>query len=113
MAMVNTAAEDTDTIVTNPWFLYVLQCSDNTLYTGITNDFSKRLARHNTGKGAKYTRARLPVSMEVCVAVGDRSQASKLEYRFKQLSRSQKLAQIDCKLDEFLRQQSDTVNQKN
>ena len=95
------------------WFLYVLRCADDTLYTGISNNPDKRLARHNTGKGAKYTRTRLPVRMEVCVPAGNRSQASKLEYRFKQLSRSQKLVQIDCKLVDFLQKQTDDVNQKN
>ncbi len=47
-----------------PWVVYILQCKDGTLYTGITNDLDSRLAKHNKGTGAKYTRSRLPV---VCV----------------------------------------------
>ncbi len=92
------------------WFLYVLCCADGTLYTGITTDPGNRLMVHNIGKGAKYTRARLPVEMLIYVPVGDRSMASKLEYRFKQLSRKQKLVQVECSLAGFLQQQSNNVD---
>jgi putative endonuclease len=73
------------------WYVYILDCSDGTLYTGITNDLNKRIATHNKGKGAKYTRTRLPVRLRVSFEAKDRSEASKEEYRIKQLTREQKL----------------------
>jgi putative endonuclease len=45
------------------WYIYILECSDNTLYTGITTDINRRLLEHNSGKGAKYTRNRKPVTL--------------------------------------------------
>ncbi|WP_300674767.1 GIY-YIG nuclease family protein [Desulfoluna sp.] len=78
------------------WFLYILECADGTLYTGITVDPERRLAEHNNGTGAKYTRARLPVAMVYCTPVSDRSEASRLEYRIKKLSRTAKLALINA-----------------
>lgn len=73
------------------WFCYILECSDGTLYTGITNDLEMRIRTHNIGKGAKYTRNRLPVKLKWSEVVENRSEASKLEYKIKKLSRSQKL----------------------
>jgi putative endonuclease len=73
------------------WFCYILECSDGTLYTGITNDLEMRIKTHNLGKGAKYTRNRLPVKLKWSKIVENRSEASKLEYRIKKLNRSQKL----------------------
>ena len=76
------------------WFCYLLRCADDTLYCGITNDLAKRLAAHNDGTGAKYTRNRTPVVMlyqEICE---DRSSASKRELAIKKLSREKKLALI-------------------
>jgi putative endonuclease len=73
------------------WFVYILECADGSLYTGITTDVNKRLETHNKGKGAKYTRARLPVKLRVSFEAADRSSASKEEYRIKQLTREQKL----------------------
>ncbi len=73
------------------WFVYILQCADGTLYTGITNDLDKRIKTHNKGKGAKYTKTRLPVSLFKVFEAKDRSEASKEEYRIKQLTREQKL----------------------
>lgn len=72
------------------WFVYILECSDGTYYTGITNNLQKRIDKHNTGKGAKYTRARLPVKLVWSRECEDISTASKEEYKLKQLSRSQK-----------------------
>ncbi len=75
--------------------MYILQCSDNTLYTGITTDLEKRLDEHNHGEqGAKYTRARRPVQCVYHESQPDRSQATKREIAIKQLSRQQKLALI-------------------
>ena len=77
------------------WYVYILECSDNTLYTGITTDLDKRLKTHNNGKGAKYTKTRLPVVLKVSFEAENRSSASKEEYRIKQLSRKEKLELIN------------------
>ena len=79
------------------WYVYILECSDNTLYTGITTDLDKRLKTHNNGKGAKYTKTRLPVLLKVSFEAEDRSSASKEEYRIKQLTRKEKLKLINEK----------------
>lgn len=76
------------------WFVYILECSDKTLYTGITTDIKRRVKEHNAGTGARYTRARIPLKLVFQTRVTDRSSASKLEYEIKQLSRKQKLAII-------------------
>jgi len=76
------------------WYLYILKCADDTLYTGITVDPDRRLAEHNEGTGAKYTRARLPVAMVYCTTAKDRSEASRMEYRIKKLPRKSKLELI-------------------
>ena len=82
------------------WFLYILSCSDGSLYTGITNNLKQRVKVHNTGKGSKYTRSRLPVLLIYSKKVKDRSAASKLEWKVKQMSRTQKLALIESKNNE-------------
>ena len=74
------------------WFVYLLECSDTSLYCGITNDLEKRISAHNLGKGAKYTKTRLPVKLYWFEEVSDRSVASKREYQIKKLSREKKLA---------------------
>jgi len=74
------------------WHCYLLQCADGTLYCGITNDIDKRIAAHNTGDGAKYTRSRLPVKLAYSEACADRSVASKRERAIKTLPRTAKLA---------------------
>lgn len=74
------------------WFIYLLKCSDDSLYCGITNDLEKRVIAHNLKRGAKYTKCRLPVSLYYYEEVVDKSSALKREYRIKQLSRSEKLA---------------------
>ena len=76
------------------WNVYILECSDGTLYTGISNDVNKRVLTHNKGKGAKYTRNRLPVVLRYSKPCLNRSDASKEEYRIKQLSRKNKLLLI-------------------
>jgi putative endonuclease len=73
------------------WFIYILRCNDDTLYTGITNNLEKRLRTHNAGKASKYTRARLPVAMVYSEEVEDRSTALRRECEIKQLSRQEKL----------------------
>lgn len=78
------------------WFLYVLRCADDTLYTGITTDPERRVHEHNnTKQGARYTRCRRPVEMVAVWEYDDRSAASKAEYAFKQLDRQEKLDRID------------------
>lgn len=74
------------------WYVYMVRCSDDSLYTGCTNDLPARVATHNAGKGARYTRARLPVKVVWSVRVKDRSAALSREAKVKQLSRPQKLA---------------------
>ncbi|WP_345993472.1 GIY-YIG nuclease family protein [Sulfurimonas sp. HSL-1716] len=77
------------------YFVYILKCSDDTLYTGITKDITKRLAEHNGSvKGAKYTKTRRPVELLYQEEFDDRSSASKREYAIKKLRRDEKLALI-------------------
>lgn len=76
-------------------YVYILRCGDNSLYTGWTNDPEKRLAAHQSGKGSRYTRARLPVEMvylETCVS---KQAAMSREYEIKQLSHPVKLQMIE------------------
>lgn len=72
------------------WFLYVLECSDGSLYTGITVDVAARYATHVAGKGAKYTRGRPPVRLLAVVPYPDRAAASRAEYEVKRLSLERK-----------------------
>lgn len=77
------------------YFVYILLCADDTLYTGITNDLRKRLLEHNTSKtGAKYTRSRRPVTIVYQEKKRTRGAALKREARIKQLSREEKLVLI-------------------
>jgi len=78
-----------------PWFVYILCCHDNSLYTGITTDLERRLSEHNeTSKGARYTRARRPVKLVYSEPAADRSAASKREAQLKSLPIAQKRALI-------------------
>ncbi len=72
------------------WYLYILRCKDDTLYTGITTDVSARLEAHRAGKGAKYTRGRGPLELVYQEACGDHSQALKREIAVKRLRREEK-----------------------
>jgi putative endonuclease len=71
--------------------VYIVKCNDGTLYTGISNNVDNRVAKHNSGTGAKYTKTRLPVRLVYTKVIGTKSDALKEEYRIKQLSRSEKL----------------------
>lgn len=73
------------------WFVYLLECSDGSIYCGITNNIDKRLKAHNNGVGAKYTRHRLPVRLIKYFEASSKSDALKLEYKIKRLTREQKL----------------------
>ncbi len=72
------------------WFLYVLECSDGTLYTGITNDLGRRLELHNSGRASRYTRGRRPVTLIYQEPCRNKSYALKKEYAVKALTRSEK-----------------------
>ncbi len=74
------------------YYVYVLSCSDDTLYTGSTNDLEKRLETHNAGKGAKYTRGRLPVVFKYSESFATKGEALKREAEIKRLSRNKKLS---------------------
>ena len=76
------------------WYLYILECSDKTLYTGITTDITRRLKEHNTKKGAFYTQNKTPVELVYQETLPDRPSALKRERAIKHLTRSQKLTLI-------------------
>lgn len=76
------------------FYVYILQCSDNSLYTGWTLDLDKRVRYHNKGKASKYTRARLPVKLVYYEIYNEKSDALKREYEIKQYSRNKKLKLI-------------------
>ncbi|NMO16480.1 GIY-YIG nuclease family protein [Pyxidicoccus fallax] len=73
------------------WTVYMLRCRDGTLYTGATNNLERRLATHGRGRGAAYTRARLPVTLVWSEPAGDRGAALRREAAIKRLSRGDKL----------------------
>ena len=75
-------------------FIYILLCSDNTLYTGWTNDLESRVCSHNAGVGAKYTKTRLPVRLVYSEILNTKSEALKREFEIKKLSRKKKLELI-------------------
>lgn len=76
------------------WVVYILECRDGTLYTGITDDLEKRLKAHNSGRGAKYTRGRGPVELKYRENCADHSAALRREIVVKRLSRVQKWSLI-------------------
>ncbi len=75
-------------------FVYMVECADQTLYTGWTTDVERRLAAHNAGRGARYTRERRPVRLVYVEEVADRRAALKRELKIKRMRRSQKLQLI-------------------
>lgn len=81
------------------WFVYILKCADDTLYTGITTDCQRRVQQHNAKKGAKYTRVRTPVALLYKEIAENRSEATKREIAIKKLSREQKLSLIKLNSD--------------
>lgn len=76
------------------YYVYLLRCADGTLYAGFTNDLARRLAAHNAGRGAKYTRGRRPVELVYWESFSNKSSALRREYAIKQLPRRQKLTLI-------------------
>lgn len=78
------------------WVVYILECSDKTLYTGITTDLVRRMIEHESGKGAKYTRGRGPLEVIYTEIHKTRSEASKRELQIKSLDRLSKLKLLDA-----------------
>ena len=77
------------------YYVYLLRCGDGSLYTGYTDDVERRLAVHQSGKGAKYTRSRLPVELVYSEELPDKSAALRREAAIKKLTREKKLALIE------------------
>ena len=86
------------------WYVYILRCADDTLYTGISTDVEKRLQAHRSGRGAKYTRSRCPLTLVYREVCGSHSQALKRECRIKSMTRAEKL--------QLIRQESETAGQQ-
>ena len=86
------------------WSLYLVRCADRSLYTGIARDVAVRFAQHGGDKGAKYLRGKGPLSLVFQAPVGDRSEASKLEWRVKRLKKQEKEKLVDgtLKLEDLL-----------
>ena len=76
-------------------YCYLVKTSEDTLYCGYTNDLNKRIAAHNNGKGAKYTKTRLPVKLVYSEEFDNKSEAMKREWQIKQLTRKEKLKLIN------------------
>ncbi|MES9940108.1 MAG: GIY-YIG nuclease family protein [Candidatus Thiodiazotropha sp. 6PLUC2] len=79
----------------NSWYVYILRCSDRTLYTGVTNDIKRRVSEHNQGIGAKYTRGRTPVELVFLESASNRSTALRREWDIKKMKLREKLKIID------------------
>jgi putative endonuclease len=88
------------------WCVYLLRCRDGSLYTGATNRLEERVRCHNRGKGAAYTRSRLPVVLVFSERVAARGEALRREAAIKRLSRAKKLALISPRFQESRRRQS-------
>jgi len=86
----------------NIWRVYMVRCSDGTLYTGITKDLEKRIEAHNSGKdGARYTRSRRPVTLVYSEQVESKSAAARLEYQIKRLPRVKKKRLVKNRVQGF------------
>ena len=76
------------------WYVYIIQCKDGKLYTGITNDLNRRLAEHNSGHGGRFTKFRKPVKLVYYQEALDKSTALKREIEIKKLNRNEKLSLV-------------------
>jgi len=85
----------TDAPAPKPWFVYLLECEDGSIYTGVAVDVDARYAAHAAGRGARYTRSRPPLRLLASVEYADRSSALKAEYRIKQLTAAEKRAFVE------------------
>lgn len=81
------------------YYVYILLCSDNSLYTGITNNLANRLAMHESGKGSKYVRTRLPFKLIYQEELTSKSNAAKREWEIKSWSRQAKIANLKLELN--------------
>lgn len=81
------------------WLVYIIRCSDNTLYTGITNNLERRLSQHATQRGAKYFRGRQPEEIVYVENGHDRSSASRREAEIKRLERTEKMSLISSEMN--------------
>ena len=81
-------------------YTYILRCSDGSLYTGWTNDLENRLRAHNSGRGARYTKSRLPAELVYYEKFGSREEAMSREWHIKRLSRAEKLRLIESRNSE-------------
>jgi putative endonuclease len=79
----------------NNWVVYLLRCSDNSLYCGVSNNIKKRVIEHNSGMGAKYTRSHRPVVLVGTSRDMTKGEALKLEYQIKQLPADKKIAELE------------------
>ena len=82
-------------MIDEKWVVYLVRCSDNSLYCGISNDFERRLKKHNSGKGAKYTKSRKPVELVAISSEIAKNEALKLEYCIKHTVAGQKIAELE------------------
>lgn len=89
--------------ISKNYFVYLLRCSDGTLYTGTTNDLRRRVQQHNAGKGARYTAGRRPVALVYVENCASRSEALRREAALRKLSHHQKLSLSESTASELLR----------
>ncbi len=82
----------------NDWTVYLLRCSDDSLYCGVTNNLDNRLEKHQQGTASKYTRSRLPVKLAAVKASLSKKEAYKLEYRVKRLPSNQKIRFLEAEV---------------
>jgi len=101
LALITEVPEVPVTVASKTWFVYLIECLDGSLYTGITVDVAARFEAHRTGKGARYTRSHPPRQLLAVEVHPDRSSASKAEHRIKQLSVAEKRAYISRMSDLF------------
>lgn len=87
-------------------YTYIVECSDRTYYTGYTTNIDKRMSAHNAGKGAKYTKARLPVTLRYVKSFVTKREAMQYEWSIKQLTRAQKEQLMEGTTNEFTKELS-------
>ena len=89
-------------VIKNEWYVYILLCRDGSVYTGITKDVDRRLREHNSGKGAKYTRSKRPVSLLRSWSGFTHSMALKTEKRIKSLGKIEKHQLVDLDVEKLI-----------
>jgi len=89
-------------VINKKWYVYIVECSDGSFYTGITVDVDRRILEHNYSfRAAKYTRSRRPVSLKLKITVGSQSEALKLENKIKKMSRKNKINLMESSANEL------------